>query len=142
MPDKIHRVSRRTVLRTLSTAAGVAAAGTVRAGAAPPASRANAAPPVGRLKQSACRWPYAHMALPDFCRRLRQIGFAGVDLLYPDEWSVARDAGMTVSMGYASLREKFIATGFNDPANHSLLLGELEAALPLAARAKVPNVIA
>ncbi len=142
MPDKIHCVSRRTVLRTLATAAGVAATGAVRAGAAPPASNATAAPLSGRLKQSACRWPYAHMPLPDFCRRLKQIGFTGVDLLYPDEWSVARDAGVIVSMGYASRRDKFIATGFNDPANHALLLGELEAALPLAANAQVPNVIA
>ena len=45
-------------------------------------------------------------------------------------------------MGYASRRDKFIATGFNDPANHALLLGELETALPLAAQAHVPNVIA
>ena len=96
----------------------------------------------GRIKQSVCRWPYSRMPLPDFCRRTRQIGFAAIDLLYPDEWSAAADAGLVVSMGYASRREKFIATGFNDPANHALLLGELEAALPLAAQARVPNVIA
>ncbi len=82
------------------------------------------------------------MPLPDFCRRIKQIGFAAIDLLYPEEWSAAADAGLVVSMGYASRREKFIATGFNDPANHALLLGELEAALPLAAQARVPNVIA
>jgi hydroxypyruvate isomerase len=45
-------------------------------------------------------------------------------------------------MGYPSRRAKFIETGFNDSANHALLIGELETALPLAARAKVPNVIA
>src|ERR1700683_3224351 len=45
-------------------------------------------------------------------------------------------------MGYASRREKFIETGFNHPANHALLIKELEIALPLAARAGVPNVIA
>ena len=53
-----------------------------------------------------------------------------------DEWSIAQDAGLDVSMGYPSRREKFIATGFNDPANHALLLRELETALPLAARAR------
>jgi hydroxypyruvate isomerase len=98
--------------------------------------------PNGRLKQSACRWPYNDTPLPDFCARLARMGFAGIDLLYADEWNVARDAGLTVSMGYASRREKFIETGFNDPANHSLLIGELEKALPLAARAGVANVIA
>ncbi len=82
------------------------------------------------------------MPLPDLCRRVQPMGFAAIDLLFPDEWSVARDAGLTVSMGYASRRERFIETGFNDPAHHVLLLNELEIALPLAARAHVPNVIA
>jgi hydroxypyruvate isomerase len=70
------------------------------------------------------------------------MGFSAIDLLYADEWPVARDAGLTVSMGYPSRRDKFIATGFNDPANHALLLEELEMVLPMAARAHVPNVIA
>jgi len=70
------------------------------------------------------------------------MGFAGIDLLHVDEWQVAHDAGLTVSMGYPSRREKFIETGFNNPANHQLLINELEAALPLAARAGVPNLIA
>jgi hydroxypyruvate isomerase len=96
----------------------------------------------GRLKQSVCRWPYVRMPLPEFCGRAKQLGFAAVDLLFPDEWSIAAAAGITVSMGYASRRDKFIATGFNDPANHALLLGELETALPQAAHARVANLIA
>jgi hydroxypyruvate isomerase len=106
------------------------------------ASAGNSPAPGGRLKQSVCRWPYSRTPLPEFCRRANQIGFRAIDLLFPDEWPVALDAGMVVSMGYASRREKFIATGFNNPANHALLLDELEKALPLAARARVPNVIA
>jgi hydroxypyruvate isomerase len=101
-----------------------------------------AAAPGGRLKQSVCRWTFRAVELPELCRRVKRMGFAGIDLLYADEWQVARDAGLTVSMGYASRREKFIETGFNNPANHALLLSELEAALPLAARAGVPNLIA
>jgi hydroxypyruvate isomerase len=45
-------------------------------------------------------------------------------------------------MGYATHREKFIATGFNDPANHAMLIEELQTAIPLAANARVPSVIA
>ena len=82
------------------------------------------------------------MPLPEFCRRARHIGLSGIDLLFPDEWATARDAGMTVSMGYASRRERFIETGFNDRAHHAMLLEELDRALPLAARAGVPNLIA
>ena len=138
MPRQIRRISRRTALLTLASAAGAIAA-QARA-AAPPTAASSAGS--GRLKQSFCRWPYARMPLPEVCRRAKQIGFAAIDLLYPDEWPVARDADLTVSMGYASRREKFIATGFNDPANHELLIKELETAIPLAADAHVPNVIA
>jgi hydroxypyruvate isomerase len=130
-------MSRREALASIAAAGLAVGSARARAAAVPAA-----APRTGRLKQSVCRWPYARVTLPEFCRRLRQIGFSGVDLLYPDEWSVARDAGITVSMAYASRRDKFIATGFNDPANHALLLGELETGIPLAARAQVPNVIA
>jgi len=45
-------------------------------------------------------------------------------------------------MGYPGNRPDFIATGFNDRANHAMLLRELEETIPLAARRGVPNVIA
>jgi hydroxypyruvate isomerase len=96
----------------------------------------------GRLKQSIARWTMKDVALPDLCRRAKTIGFDGIDLLYPDEWLVARDSGLKCSMGYAARRERFIQNGFNDPANHPMLLAELEAGIPLAAQAGVPNLIA
>jgi hydroxypyruvate isomerase len=134
----VRGISRRTALVTLASAAGAIAA--PAHAALPPTPPRNSRS--GRLKQSFCRWPYARTPLPEVCRRAKQIGFAAIDLLYPEEWPVARDADLTVSMGYASRRERFIATGFNDPANHELLLGELATAIPLAADAHVPNVIA
>jgi hydroxypyruvate isomerase len=146
MSENAHGVSRRALLGALA-AAGAAVSKELRAAsptvAAPPAVRAaNPALSAGRLKQSVCRWPYNHIPLPAFCRRAKQIGFAAIDLLQIDEWAVAHDAGLDVSMGYPSPREKFIDTGFNDPSNHALLIGELETAIPSAARARVPNVIA
>jgi hydroxypyruvate isomerase len=96
----------------------------------------------GRLKQAIARWTMKDVALPDLCRRAKKIGYDAIDLLYPDEWPTARDAGMPCSLGYASRRQAFIQTGFNDPANHSMLLAELEAAIPLAAQAGVANLIA
>jgi hydroxypyruvate isomerase len=100
------------------------------------------ATPQGRLKQSVCRWPYQTVKLDEHCRRLARLGFVGIDLLQIDEWPVARDAGLTVSMGYPTRRDDFIKTGFNNPANHAMLLNELETTLPLAGRAGVANVIA
>jgi hydroxypyruvate isomerase len=125
-------ISRRAALASLAAAAGVRAL---------PAAAANAARSVGRLHQSVCRWPYEHEALPGFSRRVKEMGFSAIDLLYEDEWTAARDAGLTVSLAYPRRRENFIPIGFNDPANHALLLQELQAVLPQAARAEVPNVI-
>jgi hydroxypyruvate isomerase len=134
MPNQDQRITRRTAL------AALAAGGVVAGGGAAGSTVAAKSP--GRLKQSFCRWPYARTPLAEVCRRAKQIGFPAIDLLYPEEWPVARDAGLTVSMGYASRREKFIATGFNDPANHAQLIDELQMAIPLAASSHVPNVIA
>jgi hydroxypyruvate isomerase len=135
MPDEPHDVSRRALLGRLAAAAGGVLTSPAVPAAAPAAS-------VGRLKQSVCRWPYEHIPLPEFCRRARKIGLAAVDLLHVDEWPVAQDAGLDVSLGYAGRRERFIETGFNDPSNHALLIEELENAIPLAASARVPNLIA
>jgi hydroxypyruvate isomerase len=137
-------LSRRKFLaRTAGVGALAAAgAGSLRAVSAPLTESSEGSAGAGRLNQSVCRWPYTRVSLPDFCRRTRQIGFAAIDLLFPDEWAAAADTGLVVSMGYASRRDKFIATGFNDPANHALLLGELEMALPRAAQARVTNLIA
>jgi hydroxypyruvate isomerase len=96
----------------------------------------------GRLKQSVSRWPYKSIPLPEFCRACRDIGLAGIDLLGPDDWSVVADHGLVPTMGYPTARDDFIATGFNDPANHPMLLRELEDTIPRAAKARIPNVIA
>ena len=96
--------SRRRFLG--ASAAALAALGAGRAArAAPPA------PSPGRLKQSVCRWTLPG-PLPEVCGHVKALGLQGIDLLYPDEWAVARDAGLVCSMGYASRREHFIEDGF------------------------------
>jgi len=99
--------------------------------------------PPGRLKQSVARWCYQQVPLPDLCAAATRIGLAGIDLLARDDWAVVTDHGLLCTMGYPYPKERsdFIATGFNDPANHRLLLSELEGAIPLAATQGVPNVI-
>jgi hydroxypyruvate isomerase len=96
----------------------------------------------GRLKQSVSRWPYAKIPLAEFARACAAMGLQAIDLLQPEDWAVVRDHGLTCSMGYPTARRDFISTGFNDPANHAMLLHELERTIPLAARSGVPNVIA
>ena len=106
-----------------------------------PGLRSKATGP-GRLRQSVCRWPFSQVPLGEFCRRVKAMGIEAVDLLTEDEWPVARDAGLVCSMGTPTKRNDFIATGLNDRANHTMLLGELERALRAAKTAGVANVIA
>lgn len=94
-----------------------------------------------RIRQSVCRWPYESIPLRDFVRMCRRVGVGAIDLLHADEWEVVAEAGLEVSTGHPARRRDFIARGFNDAANHALLLRELETTLPLAARAGVRNVI-
>ncbi|MGH7547544.1 MAG: hydroxypyruvate isomerase family protein [Gemmatimonadales bacterium] len=101
-----------------------------------------AAGPPGRLKQSVCRWPFQQIPLATFCRAAAAMGLAAVDLLGSEDWERLHDYGLVCSMGYPAIRRDFIAVGFNDRANHPMLLRELEAAIPLAARHGVPNLIA
>jgi hydroxypyruvate isomerase len=139
MSEHSRGMTRREALGSIAAAAFGATSLLVPAGS----SRAKAAPEKtspGRLRQSLSRWT-SKAPLPELCTRLKAIGFAGVDLLYADEWAVVNDHGLTVSMGYPSRRGDFIAMGFNDPANHAVLLKELEATIPLARRAGVTRLI-
>ena len=67
------------------------------------------------------------------------MGLPAIDLLTPEEWPVAREFGLTCSMG--SGLGGPIEHGINDPANHDAIVGSLQKGIPLAAKAGVPNVI-
>ena len=139
-----HVLTRRAMLAATATAglgALVTSTGCRSVAATPPATGRDTRA-AGRLRQSVSRWPFRGIPLPDFCRAAKAMGLAGIDLLQPDEWPVVRDGGLVCAMGYPTARDDFIATGFNDRANHAMLLRELEATIPRAAQAGVPNVIA
>jgi hydroxypyruvate isomerase len=103
-----------------------------------PDSRSGSRP----IRQSAARWCYEKIPIREFAQAAKRIGLAGIDLLQPADWDVVREYGLACSMGYPTARRDFLSTGFNDRANHAMLLEELERAIPLAAQHRVPNVIA
>ena len=127
------RMSRRDVLAAAGGALALPLTSRLRAAAPAPAAR---------LRQSVSYWPFAKMPLAEFARAAKRQGVVAIDLLQPEEWPVVSAAGLVCSMGYPTRRTDFIATGFNDPSKHDMLVAELEAAIPLAAAAGVPNVIA
>jgi len=95
-----------------------------------------------RIKQSASRWCYARIPLPDLCRAATEIGLVGIDLLQRADWDVVYEHRLVCTMGYAAERRDFLTNGFTNRASHPLLLRELEQALPLARARGVPNLIA
>jgi hydroxypyruvate isomerase len=92
-----------------------------------------------RFKQSVCRWCYAKIPLQEFCRGVAALGLTAIDLLTPDEWPIAREFGLTCSMG--SGLGGPIDRGINDPANRDAIVTSLRAGIPRAASSGVPNVI-
>jgi hydroxypyruvate isomerase len=96
----------------------------------------------GRLKQSASRWCYGKIPLPELCVAAKKIGLSGIDLLQQSDWNIVRDHGLTVSMGYTNDRRDFLTNGFVNRASHPMLIGELERMLPIAKVSGVPNLIA
>ena len=93
-------------------------------------------------RQSVTRWPFGGMPLDDFCRMVKRVGFGGVDLVDQRDWAAVQAHGLVISTANSTLRRDFIAKGLNDPANHAIILAELEAVIPAAAAAQIPNVIA
>jgi hydroxypyruvate isomerase len=93
----------------------------------------------GRLKQSVCRWCYAKIPLPEFFKAVADMGLTAVDLLTEKEWPIAKEYGLTCSMGSGAGGS--IADGLNVKANHDKIVAGFERAIPIAAKQQVPNLI-
>lgn len=130
-------VSRRDAIRAASAVAlaGISGSALAAESVQTPARAVTR----GRLKQSAARWCYRKIELPDLCKSIAALGVPAIDLLEPGEWQVAKDHGLLCSMGYGG--GGTIRDGLNDPANHDLIVNNLVAAMPKAAAFGVPNLI-
>jgi hydroxypyruvate isomerase len=133
---------RRTAIQSLASGVAAVTLSAQRSAlSAEPASRVPRLSPGRNLSQSVTYWPYGDVPLDEFCRTVKTMGLAAVDLLQPEEWPVAARNGLVCSMGYASKRKDFLTRGLCDTAMHDVIAHEVETTLPLAARAQVPNVI-
>lgn len=131
-------ITRRSMVAGIAAAAGAGLLGNF----APAIACASQPARKGRLKQSVSRWPYNKIPLGEFSDACKAMGIVAIDLLYPADWDVVSQRGLVCSMGYPTDRRDFLSNGFNNPASHAMLIGELERTIPLAAKKGVPNVIA
>jgi len=95
----------------------------------------------GRLKQSACRWCYKDIPLPDLAKAVAEMGLTALDLVDEKDWPVLADHGLVCSMGWKT-SPGGIPDGLNDPRNHDAIVNGLLDTMPRAKKAGVPNLIA
>jgi hydroxypyruvate isomerase len=130
-------LTRRHVLQT-----GIAGAASLLANGQFASAQPTPATPTPRrnnIHQSVSRWCYQKIPLDDLCTYSAKIGLKGIDLLQPEEYEVPGRYGLICTMGYAHGGE--IKKGLNRVENHADIEAGFRKYIPLAAKAKVPNVI-
>lgn len=91
------------------------------------------------INHSVCQWCYSDIPLEKLCEAAKGMGIKSIDLLKPEEWSIAQKYGLTCAMAYAS--GFGLSKGFSDVSMHSLLLKDYTTNIPKAAEAGLKNVI-
>ena len=125
-------MNRREAIQGLGAAALVGATTSTAEGVTSGVSR-------GRLRQSVARWCYSSMPIEELCAAVAGLGMPAIDLLEIDEWPVARDHGLAVSVGMPNAGT--IRRGINDPRNHEAIIDGFQKNIPKAAAAEIPSVI-
>jgi hydroxypyruvate isomerase len=128
------KLSRRTILKGALSGAAVASVSSMAwSQQTAPVQRK------GRIKQSVSRWCYKDTPLDQLCIYSAQIGCKAIDLLKPEEYEVPGRYGLVCAMAYAGGGE--LASAMNRVENHAAIEEAFRKNIPLAAKAKAPNVI-
>jgi hydroxypyruvate isomerase len=91
------------------------------------------------LRHTAADWCFyrGDLAPAAYYRRLRELGFAGVEMVADDRLAVARDAGLEI----VTASGPGMGDGLNRASNHPQLLDEIRSRLAYARRERIGNVI-
>ncbi len=89
------------------------------------------------FKQSFARWCFAKTSIRDLCAIAKRIGFDGIDLVEPGDWTLLREHGLICSLAPSHP----INSGLNDPANHPECERLIREAIDRSAESGCPNVV-
>jgi hydroxypyruvate isomerase len=102
----------------------------------------------GRIHHSACKWCYKGIPLDELCTAGKEMGLTSIDLVDPADFPTLKKHGLTSAMiSFPTIKNKAeqevgsIPHGFNDPANHDLLLQAYEPHLKASADFGAKHVI-
>lgn len=134
-------MKRRKAVKNIGLGLGaLAVANTTTSGCSDPKESENNAPKkTTKVNHSACRWCYQDIPLDEFAREGKKLGLKAIDLLRPEEWSIAEKHGLTCSMATDTFAN--IIKGFNDPNNHSELQSKYTGLINKASEAGLKRVI-
>lgn len=91
----------------------------------------------GRILQSASRWCYGKVPLPELCQAAVRLGLKGLDLLRPGDFKLLKEHGLVCTMTSCGS----IPKGFNRVENHEGLIKATRETIEATAAAGFPNVI-
>jgi hydroxypyruvate isomerase len=91
------------------------------------------------IRQAAADWCFLKECVDHaaYYRRLRELGFDGVEMVAPADRAAARAAGLEL----VTMSGPGMGDGLNHRANHAKLIPELREAIAEAARERIANVI-
>lgn len=142
-----HMHRRGFIRNAGATVAGLGAAGSVLAQAAPGGYQDELgayAPPPGRgipvAQQSVSKWCFDYLPLDELLPALSEIGLSAIDLIKPSEYQQVKDAGFTCSMAYGR-EDEDISSGFIDDDKHDSLYEAYAKTIPEVARLGWTNVV-
>lgn len=146
-----HQSTRRQALQTFT---GAAIAGAAINGLAPALTQSQAATAAeqntafrsGRLKQSIVHWCFAgrgeKWSITKTCEVARELGYASVELVGPEDWPIVKQHGLTCAIvGAAISPGPAFMRGFNNPRFQPMVIEATKKAIEGAAANGFPNVI-
>ena len=84
----------------------------------------------GKINHSVAFWTYEFLGLENLCSILQKWKIPAIDLLYPDQWAIAKKHNLYVSMCYPTDRVS-LTEGWNDKKNHAYLIDLYKKSIPL-----------
>jgi hydroxypyruvate isomerase len=102
----------------------------------------------GRINHSVCKWCYDKVPFDQLCAASKQMGITSIDLVDPPDFAEMKKHGLTTAMvsfptiaGPGGEKVGSIPHGFNNPANHDLLVKAYEPLLAACAKEGFKKVI-
>ncbi|WMT89219.1 TIM barrel protein [Pelagibacterium sp. H642] len=131
-------LSRRTLLRGAGVAGALAA---VAGNSAMSTAIAQEAPTTlkGNINHSVARWTFGDLSVDELCTLVKEIGFAAIDLVGPDDWPTLQRHGVDSSMCNGA--EISLEDGWAEPDNHAELIERYLRYIDLVAEAGYTNLI-